>query len=94
MVGPASSSGLATGAGVKTVVGASTGSSAFLALATGFASALGCSVVSSFFLADFLGRVDESIAERSILLITLVPSSSGASIFICPASATFSSTTT
>ena len=37
-------------------------------------------LISSFFLGPFLGRVEESIVDRSILLITLGPSNSGASI--------------
>src|SRR6202042_2825420 len=61
-----------------------------LSLETSFAtgSAAGSSFLAgSAFLSDtgssffcpFLGRVDESIVERSILLMTLGPSSSGAS---------------
>ena len=52
------------------------------------------SIFSSFFFDSFLGLVEESIVERSILLITLGPSSSGISVFTSSGSATGCSTTT
>ena len=91
-MGPASPAGVACGwgaAGVTTGSCLATGSglgaagatgsslgAGCLASAAGAASSAGCS---SFFLgAAFLGRVEESMAERSILFMTLGASISGA----------------
>ena len=83
MVGATSSSatfgvGATTGSDETTV---SSSAAFFLAvLATGFStSSVGVSSV--FFFAAFLGRVEESIADKSILLITLGASISGATVF-------------
>ena len=103
MVGPASSScttgaggcGITVGWGASILTSASS-ASVFFALAAGFVSVCGSASgsFSSFFLADFFGRVEESIVERSILLITVVPSSSGASILTCSATAGAATSTT
>ena len=84
MVGATSSIG-AAGAGAATTgsdeTTVSSSAAFFLAvLATGFStSSVGVSSV--FFFAAFLGRVEESIADKSILLITLGASISGATVF-------------
>ena len=82
MVGGASSS-LTFGAGATTGSGttAFTSSAFFLdGLAAGFATS-SAGVSSAFFFAAFLGRVDESMADKSILLITFGASISGATVF-------------
>ena len=74
----------ATGSSCATIFSSSSSFLLFLAFPfTGFSFADDFSITSSFFvLAVFLGRVEESIAERSIFLITFGFSISGAPAFI------------
>ena len=68
-VGASSSGGATTAVGGAGVATAAGGVGSFSA--------------STFFLADFFGLLDESMASKSILATTVVPSSSGAAILIC-----------
>jgi len=68
--------------GILVTTGSVTGSivSTFFFTSTAFCITSG--VASSFFFGLFLGRVEESIASKSILASTFGPSNSGASILV------------
>ena len=80
MVGGASSSTFGAAATGSGTAGASSATFFLSVLAAGFSTS--CAGASSvFFFAAFLGRVEESMADKSILLITFGASISGATVF-------------